>query len=567
MCLHSSSTGKTRILLAILAPRRCSYYYGNMKTRHIQELSPALVQDLRAKGADIERTLALLDLVDAKSVAYLASGSASKATAVSQTPSIPSAGDPRVFDRTKLTVLKLPLKAAREAFRALELPLDFGESSIIEGEDAVFSQQALTLVGIHLYPRLAYGVLNGGSATTYIDEKKNRELDGNAFRLFENEFRETARVSKAAPKGVTPAFVGMDGNSGPSFLLLKMRSILLRALEYRIVSGDAKTPVLPFFQMTSGATDSALAEAYARYRNDPLLSALIQRTGIDPTDAAGAVQPMLAALSPLSEGLPRNLFDKAWGTKDTGLALPGGHGENFRVLADTYRALRAKGVRWAYLGNVDNSGYTVDPVSLAITALKGADAAFEFSWRTKMDVKGGVLVELPDGTLSTADIGQAISKEALAVEEAGGKPILFNCATGLFDLDFLVPRLQEIADGLPIRVSEQDKEAGRYAQAEQNTWEILGLAKSPLIFAVAKESRFVAAKMLMETLLSSPIGKRMEAAPPSERPAPALMATSADLQKGFSRLLEREYGFTKKNNGSYQPISVLEFESTIKKKY
>ena len=522
---------------------------------------------MRGKGADIERTLALLDLLDAKSIANPGSDSATKSTGDSQALSIPSAGDPRVFDRTGATILKLPRDAAREAFRALELPLDFGNLSGIEEGTAVFTQEALSLIGIHLYPRLAYGVLNGGSATTYIDEKKNRELDGNAFRLFESEFRDVARVSKTAPKGITPAYIDVDGSSGPSFLLLKMRSLLLRALEYRIVSGDAKTPVLPFFQMTSGATDSALAEAYTRYHHDPLLSALIARTGIDPTDTLGAVQPLLAALSPLSESLPRRLFDRAWGIKDTGLALPGGHGENFRVLADTYRTLRAKGVRWAYLGNVDNSGYTVDPVSLAITALKGADAAFEFSWRTKMDVKGGVLVELPDGTLSTADIGQAISKEALATEEAEGKPILFNCATGLFDLDFLVPRLQEIADGLPIRVSEQDKEAGSYAQAEQNTWEILGLTKSPLIFAVAKGSRFVAAKMLMETLLSSPIGKRMETVPPSARPAPALMATSSDLQKGLGRLLEKEFGYFKQKNGIYQALSVVELEKSIKKKY
>ena len=536
-----------------------------MKTRQVQELSSALVQDLRAKGADIERTLSLLDLLDTRS--GVDSGSDSGTRTSTKDLSIPPAGDPRVFDRTKSTVLELPLDSAKKAFHSLDVPLDFGDLGRIAEGKAVFTQEALTLIGIHLYPRLAYGVLNGGSATTYIDEKKNRELDGNAFRLFEGEFQEVAKASKAAPKGITPAFIGVDGSSGPSFLLLKMRSLLLRALEYRIVTGDEKTPVLPFFQMTSGATESALAEAYARYRSDPLLAPLIARTGIDPTEAAGAAQPLLAALSPFSEGLPRRLFDNAWGVKDTGLALPGGHGENFRVLADTYRALRAKGVRWVYLGNVDNSGYTVDPVSLAITALKGVDAAFEFSWRTRMDVKGGVLVELPDGSLSTADIGQAISKEALATEESKGKPILFNGATGLFDLDFLVPRLKEIADDLPIRVSEQDKEAGRYAQAEQNTWEILGLAKSPIIFAVTKEARFVAAKMLMETLLSSPIGRRMVAAPPAERPAPALMATSADLQKGLGVLLEKEFGYSMEKKGIYQALSVVELEKTIQKKY
>jgi hypothetical protein len=114
-------------------------------------------------------------------------------------------------------------------------------------------------------------------------------------------------------------------------------------------------------------------------------------------------------------------------------------------------------------------------------------------------------------------------------------------------------------------VSEQDKEAGKYAQAEQNTWEILGLAKSPLIFAVAKTNRFVAAKMLMETLLSSPIGERMEAVPPAERPATALMATSADLQKGLGELLEKEFGYFREKNGIFQALSVVELEKQFRR--
>jgi len=291
--------------------------------------------------------------------------------------------------------------------------------------------------------------------------------------------------------------------------------------------------------MTSAGTDAPLRAAYAEYASDPLLAPLIEKTGIDPAAALSETQPLLAALTHSSEGLPRRVFGRAWGKEDSGLALPGGHGENFRVLAPVYRKLRDAGVRWAYLGNVDNSGYTVDPVSVALVALSGANAAFEAAWKTPVDVKGGIFAERSDGKLSVAEIGQGIDKNAVAAAERSGKPILFNCATGLFDLDWLVPRLDRIADELPIRVSDQDKEAGRYAQAEQNTWDIVGLLDSPLVFAVAKEKRFIAAKMLLETLLASPCGERVENAGDVD---PGLKATARLLRAGLAGQLESEFG-------------------------
>lgn len=495
-----------------------------------QPIPSALLNNLESKGADIRRTLSVLDLLETSGAA----GNAPPAEGLR----IPSASDSRIIDRTVPATLKLPVEAAAARLRKLALPIDclpFART----GTEAVFSEAELRKIGILLFPRVAYGVLNGGSATSYIDRKKNRELDPAAFDLLRDEFDAAAALSKDAPKGVTPAFVAENGTMGPSFLTLKMRSLLLRAAEYRTLTGDESTPLLPFFQMTSEGTDKPLRDAYRRYAKDPLLEGLIGKNGVDPTQAIGAVQPLLAALTHSAEGLPRGIFARAWGKENEGLALPGGHGENFRVLAPVYRALRDSGIRWAYLGNVDNSGYTVDPVSIALIALKGASAAFEFAWKTPVDVKGGILVERGDGRLSVGEIGQGVDKAALSEAEKAGKPILFNCATGLFDLDYLVPRLESIADELPIRVSDQDKEAGRYAQAEQNTWDIVGLLDDPLIFAVAKEKRFVAAKMLLETLLASPAGAKIASA---AEVAPGLKETSARLRTGFARLLRSEFG-------------------------
>ncbi len=516
--------------------------------RRLTDLSPALVADLRAKGADIERTLVVLDLLDAE---YGRTGHEASPPA-----SLPANDDGRINDRTALRDLRINAREAAD--RLAEFGLERAAADIARGDgaDAVFSDAALYRLGTLLYPRVAYGVLNGGSATSYVDVKKNRELDPAAFEALRRPFEAAAEASRDIPKGAASAYFEAGGG-GPSFLLLKMRSLLIRALEYRLLSGDEETAVLPFFEMTSEATCEPLRAAYAEYRRDPLLAPLIERTRIDPTSPFGAVQPLLAALTHQAEGFPRRLYDRAYGKTDEGLALPGGHGENFRVLAAVYRSLRARGIRWAYLGNVDNSGYTVDPVAVATLALRGASAAFEFSWRTSVDVKGGVLVER-DGRLSVADIGQAIDRETVAREEEAGKVPLFNCATGLFDLDWLVPRLDEIMNALPIRVSEQDKEAGKYAQAEQTTWEVLGLMEDPLIFAVAKEKRFVAAKTLMESLLASPIGAEIDG---NDRVDAGLRAAASLVRRGFGRLLETEYGFAPAEGRAYRPLSPAELQA------
>lgn len=492
------------------------------------KLSAALIADLSKKGADIERTMTILRM--------LADGTAGAAP--TSAPRIPEADDDRVIDRTRAFSIVLERTEAVDRFSALDLPQKILDEVPRADGRLNFDEASLTRIGVLLYPRTAYGVLNGGSATTYLDHKKNRELSPRAYELLEDVFENVSRSFRDAPKGATPAYLNADGTPGPSFVLLKMRSLALHALEYRRRTGDQRTAVLPFFQMTSAATDEPLRRAYRSYARDPFLAPLIESSGYDPTDPLEAVQPLLAAITHSADGLPRRVFANAWGKADTGIALPGGHGENLRILADTYRALRDRGVKWAYLGNVDNSGFTVDPVSVAAIALRGAEAAFEFSWKTKVDVKGGVLVRYADGRLGVADIGQSIGREEVRAAEEQGAPILFNCATGLFDLDHLVPRLDALSNQLPLRVSDQDKDSGRYAQAEQNTWDILSMIDDPLIFAVKKERRFVAAKMLLENLLTSPVGARVEA---DEGIDERLRTASARLRRGFACLLKDEY--------------------------
>ena len=191
-------------------------------------------------------------------------------------------------------------------------------------------------------------------------------------------------------------------------------------------------------------------------------------------------------------------------------------------------------------------GCTIDPVGLAWLALSGRPAAFEFSFRTAIDVKGGVLVRDQNGGLACGDIGVAIGADELRAAEGSDQAVLFNCAIGLFNLEWLIKRLDSIIADLPVRFSDQDKDAGRYSQAEQVTWEIIAMLDECLIFAVNKEQRFLAAKLLLETLLTS--GATPDSLPQDATNHTAqLLIVGQRLQAGLIAQLQQAYGY--RHNG------------------
>lgn len=516
-----------------------------METR---SFSPRIEREFKDKKIDKRLTLEILDRFNR--------GEFSNTKTV-EVDSIPEVDGKSILDRTGDSEYRIDRATAGDRlaeFLPEEVYSGFGRR---DGFEIVFTRQELGRLGMHLLPFAAYGILNGGSASSYIDRKKNIAFSEQLFDLAQPVFREAAELSSGQPKGITPAFIHPDGSPGPSFLELKMRALLIQARRYESVAGGTKggpLGMLPIFQMTSEYTDTAIASALQQYEESPYLKDLISDATAHIQAPLTAVQPLLAAYTHSSEGLPKQVFTEAWGKKDSLLPLPGGHGQNFAVLADIYRKLYESGKRFAYLGNIDNLGNTVDPAALALLALSGKPAAFEFSYKTPVDVKGGVLVKDSTGGLNAADIGPAISKEELARAESSGKPVLFNCATGLFDLKYLVPQLDYIARELPTRFSDQQKDAGAYSQAEQITWEILGMLEDPLILAVEKYERFLASKLLLENLMTS--GVRLDHEEfPSE-----LKELSQKLYTGLQKLLRGPYGLTL-SGGKWVPQSASELTS------
>lgn len=474
---------------------------------------------------------------------------------------IPRIDGKQIVDLTGELEYSVPAAEARQRLADLLDPEEIGTIGRMEDGQLHVSGGELQRLGLRLLPCTAYGILNGGSASSYVDEKKNRSFSEQLYGITKASFDAAAAEARGKPKGVSPAFIHPDGTPGPSFLELKLRSLLLLSLQYRRLFGrpdadDTSFGMLPVFQMTSEYTDVQLAEAFSAYRHSPLLKDLDVEEHPAIISPLSARQPLIAAYTHSSEGTPKGLFTRAWGRPDSLLPLPGGHGQNFAVLADIYKKLRQAGKRFAYLGNVDNLGNTVNLAALAITALSGSQGAFEFSYRTAVDIKGGVLVRDRQDRLNAADIGPAISKEELLRAEKSGAPILFNCATGIFDLEYLSDHVDFIAENLPTRFSDQNKDAGRYSQAEQITWEVIGMLEKPLILAVDKYKRFLASKLLMENLMTSGIGLDKEEFPPD------MKALSERLYRGLQNMLKNSYGM-KLRGGRWEPVPPADFTETL----
>lgn len=455
--------------------------------------------------------------------------------------SVPEPDGRQILDTTRDNItLEIPRK--RLLARLEELLAPDGRGLIPAGDPVRLDRTALTAIGTLLYEKSAFGVLNGGSATSYVDETKNREFDPAYFERNRDSFKKTATLARGRAKGISPAFTHPDGTPGPSFMELKMRALLLGADACRKAGGRCETVPLPLFQMTSVSNNDEIEDAYSRYRESPFLAPLIRKTGIDATRARSGIQPLIAAYTPSRAGRPAALFTSAYGKEGTLLPLPGGHGQNFIALRQVYRSLLEEGYRFAWLGNVDNLGTTPDPFMLAFLALSGKEAAFEFSFKTPIDVKGGILVRDGDNRLNCADIGPAIHRSEIERLDRSGKPVLFNCASAIFDLEKLCGKLDFIIRSLPTRFSDQKKDAGEYSQAEQVTWEVIGLLEDFLVFGVRKQERFLAAKLLTESLLTSGIGLESSAYP----------ELGAMLHAGLKDTLVRGYGL-KLSGGKWVP--------------
>lgn len=445
--------------------------------------------DLTQYGIDKQLSYSILEKYNNKEI-----GQEPKA----ELKEIPQIDNKTILDCTGNISIKFDETKVISFFEKYNLPEALLEKCI--KSEFVFDNNLLTEIGIYLYPTFSYGVLNGGSATSYVDRKKNEDFNSELFNNFEDLFSTLSATYKGKAKGITPAFINPNGEQGPSFMELKMRSLLIEAKKYNEVTGHPNKNLFPMFQMTSTYNNDDILEFYESCKNSKYIKDLIKETGIDITNVLTGIQPLITAYTHSNRGDTKSIFLTK---KNEPLPLPGGHGQCFLVLKDIFKKLYNRGIRFVTIGNVDNVGYTLDPKSLALLALSEKQAAFDFSFKTEFDVKGGVLIRDQFDRINCADLGVAVSKDDIKRAEKNKTPILFNCATGMFNLEYLIKNIDNIIHKLPTRFSDQVKDTGEYSQGEQVTWEIIGLLDDFLIMAIDKYDRFLASKLLLENLVTS----------------------------------------------------------------
>ncbi|HOX92160.1 MAG TPA: hypothetical protein PLC54_04500, partial [Spirochaetales bacterium] len=237
---------------------------------HRQQLHPALLNDMLSKGIDVDKSLSLLQAINDGS---LSAQAATKSSTAAGALRIPPLDGKRIVDVHGMKEFRLPAKHALQ--RLSELQESLPPTARSEGSDLVFDRPALVSLGQRLLGQAAWGVLNGGSATSYADRKKNQSMGAEVFSAIQSGFELLAPLCDGTPKGLSPAYINPDGSPGESFLVLKMRAALRVARGVAAQRGsDVRRPVLPFFQMTSPATNGSLARAYGSWDKHPWLVSL-----------------------------------------------------------------------------------------------------------------------------------------------------------------------------------------------------------------------------------------------------------------------------------------------------
>lgn len=517
-------------------------------------LNAELLNDMQTKGVNVKSALTLLDLVRSQDLKEQSNASSSMVAKESYT--LPSAKDERIAYLDDSFTLKLEADELSEIL--LAHGLSFGGSVFTASQNSTITLSAsdLDAIGIALYSVTAFCILNGGSSTSFFDESKNEALDANAFSSYAKIFSAFKEKYSGKAKSSVPAFIQKNSTPGPDFLSLKIRALLLKAIECRnqnkgvdvfnkrfyVQSSHDRLP-LQLCQLTSRATSKDVEAILTNLFTNPMTKDLLSELKLDSYAYYGAEQELVAAFTHPSAGFPRKIFENANGKKDSCIALPGGHGQNFSIMADIYKKLEQEGYRYLYLTNIDNLAALPSPRQIAVLALSKKNASFDFSFRTEADVKGGILAIRSDSHLDCAELGASMSLDDVKNLEKLGQASLFNCATGLFCLKTLNENIPMISQKLPVRITNQNKDSGLYSQGEQLAWEVLGLLDNYIINAVKKQDRFLSAKVFLETLIASAVLDSSKIKWKND----GMKKAALELEEGLKAVLKREYGLHQKN--------------------
>lgn len=186
------------------------------------------------------------------------------------------------------------------------------------------------------------------------------------------------------------------------------------------------------------------------------------------------------------EGLPQDFLQNKFPriVRETALPLdleddednwaPPGHGDVYLSLHQSglLERLLQRGIRWAFVSNIDNLGSTVDPCILGFMAREGVEFAMEVTERTEADIKGGPLIRFTDPR-ETAGQSRLMLLERSQVEQDriadfGDLRVfsVFNTNSLWWRLDAMLARLKQGPLELPMIVNPKTVQGVEVVQLE-----------------------------------------------------------------------------------------------------
>jgi UDP-N-acetylglucosamine pyrophosphorylase len=397
------------------------------------------------------------------------------------------------------------------------------------GDSLIFSNKDLIQLGYSVGDSVCFGVLNGGAATSYYDEGKNSSFDSQLFEKTASLFKKQAEQFRDLPKALVPAALNPDGSPGASFLQIKLASLIQFMDEVMQITGRQSR--VPFIQMTSELTDDILNGYCNDLKSSISFEELLKSRNLKKFDFLSFQQTLVPAL--IKRGSRYFPFLDGEGNS---VMLPGGHGQFYVAIKEYLNHLVLNNIKYLSIGNIDNIGYSLNPLLIGLAEVAGVDSIFEFAYRTELDVKGGILGHCK-GHLCCGEIGSSVSLEDICAFEADHSSVLFNCATGLFNVKFLLKYIDQIVEKLPLRISKQQKDFGEYYAVEQNMWDIIGILDTPVIAGVDKEQRFLPSKFFLENLITT--GIPAEASEIVENANWSNLKLMKQLNRSYSKIISK----------------------------
>jgi UTP--glucose-1-phosphate uridylyltransferase len=156
--------------------------------------------------------------------------------------------------------------------------------------------------------------------------------------------------------------------------------------------------------------------------------------------------------------LASDLSPVAWPREPEHEWCPPGHGDLYTALvtSGSLAAMRARGMRYAFVSNSDNLGAVLDPALLGWFAESGAPLAMEVKRRSEADKKGGHLARAKNGRLVLRESAQCPEDEIASFQDVSLYRF-FNTNNLWIDLEALAGALEQSHGVLPLPLIRNEK--------------------------------------------------------------------------------------------------------------